>query len=277
VAEGSSRGPDLASTSGVYRRLFLAQARGQAQYRASFLVDLLASIAWSVVHLLGVVVMFRVTRSMGGFEYNAALLMATMAGCGFSLGDAVMGDVCRISVHVRTGSLDALLIRPLSSLGQLITMEFAPRRLGGTLMSALLLLVAASRVGVHWTPARVLLCLVAVISTAVTVGATYIAMATVTFWWVDANELVSSVTDGGRQFANYPITVYGPISRGVFAFGLGYAFAGYYPTLALLERPDPLGLPIWLGWCSPLVALVAALLAAGAWRFAIRHYRSTGS
>jgi ABC-2 type transport system permease protein len=51
----------------------------------------------------------------------------------------------------------------------------------------------------------------------------------------------------------------------------------YYPALVLLGRPDPLGLPEWVGWCSPLVAVAAAALAGIAWRFGVRHYRSTGS
>ncbi|WP_043329351.1 ABC-2 family transporter protein, partial [Micromonospora sp. M42] len=51
----------------------------------------------------------------------------------------------------------------------------------------------------------------------------------------------------------------------------------YHPALALLGRADPLGLPPWAGWAAPGVAVVAAALAALAWRVGVRHYRSTGS
>jgi ABC-2 type transport system permease protein len=63
----------------------------------------------------------------------------------------------------------------------------------------------------------------------------------------------------------------------VFAYSLGFAFVSYYPTLTLLGRPDPLGLPSWVGWTTPAVALAAAGAAALAWRTGVRHYRSTGS
>ncbi len=63
----------------------------------------------------------------------------------------------------------------------------------------------------------------------------------------------------------------------MFAYALGFAFVGYYPALALLGRADPLGLPAWVGWSSPVVAMAAAFLAAVVWRLGIRHYRSTGS
>jgi len=55
------------------------------------------------------------------------------------------------------------------------------------------------------------------------------------------------------------------------------AFVNWYPALYLLDMPDPLGLPSWLQYASPAVALLAALAAAVAWRAGVRRYRSTGS
>jgi ABC-2 type transport system permease protein len=51
----------------------------------------------------------------------------------------------------------------------------------------------------------------------------------------------------------------------------------YYPTLALLDRSDPLGAPALLGYASPVVAVGAVGAAAMMWRIGVRHYRSTGS
>jgi ABC-2 type transport system permease protein len=73
------------------------------------------------------------------------------------------------------------------------------------------------------------------------------------------------------------VTVYGGFFRWAFAYSLGFAFVGYYPALALLGRADPLGAPWWIGWGTPVVALVAAGAAGIVWRFGVRHYRSTGS
>jgi ABC-2 type transport system permease protein len=60
-------------------------------------------------------------------------------------------------------------------------------------------------------------------------------------------------------------------------FVIPIAFISYFPTLYLLDKEDPLGLPSALQFASPLVA-AAALLAGGLlWRFAVRRYRSVGS
>jgi ABC-2 type transport system permease protein len=105
----------------------------------------------------------------------------------------------------------------------------------------------------------------------------FVATATVTFWWVESGEFSAAFTYGGRDFTGYPITIYSGLFRRTFAYAFGFAFMGYYPTLLLLGRPDPLGGPAWLGWGTPVVAAAAVGLAAAAWRVGVRHYRSTGS
>jgi ABC-2 type transport system permease protein len=123
----------------------------------------------------------------------------------------------------------------------------------------------------------VLLLISAPLFGAVFFGAIFVLSASLAFWWVDSGQLGSAFTYGGRDFTAYPVSVYDGWFRTVFAYGLGFGFVAYQPALALLGHADPLGLPAWAGYVSPLVALIAAALAAVVWRAGIRHYRSTGS
>lgn len=261
----------------AYLRIAAAQARGQAQYRLSFLLDVVFSVLTGVLDTVTVVVMFRVTRTLGGFDFPATFLMAALAGLGFSLADLSMGNIEQLGQHVRRGTLDVLLIRPLSALFQLAVLEFAPRRIGRAGQSLVVLALALYLAPVRWTAPRLALLLVTPLAGALLFAAMFVATAAASFWWTEVSEFASSFTYGGRDFTAYPVTVYGPWFRRLFAFGLGFAFVGYYPALALLGRADPLGLPASAGWASPLVGLVAAALAGGLWRLGVRHYRSTGS
>jgi ABC-2 type transport system permease protein len=173
--------------------------------------------------------------------------------------------------------MDAMLVRPLSVLGQLLTSDFAFRRIGRLIVTSAVYGVALARAGVDLTPARLALLVVAPLAGAVLFASIFIASATVAFWWIDSGEFANGLTYGGRDFTSYPVNVYGRAFRHVFAYGVGFAFVSYYPTLGLLGLPDPLGLPGWVVWCSPLVAAVAATVASLAWRLGIRRYRSTGS
>jgi ABC-2 type transport system permease protein len=55
------------------------------------------------------------------------------------------------------------------------------------------------------------------------------------------------------------------------------AFVNYYPSLYILGKDDPFGLPSWFSFVSPLVAVVLFFVARLAWFSAVRHYRSTGT
>jgi ABC-2 type transport system permease protein len=272
LAEASTR-----QLGSAYRALALAQLRSQLQYRVSFAIDLAGSVLFGAIDLVAVVVMYRVARTLGGFTFRETWLMATLAASGFSAADLVVGNIERMRGYVRTGQLDAILVRPLSALAQLIAGDLAPRRLGRAVFSVAMLAVAVPAADVRLTPANLLLLVITPLSGAVVFGALFVATATVAFWWIESNEFANGLTYGGRDFTAYPITVYSGLFRRVFAYGFGFAFVGYYPALALLGRADPLGAPVWLGWCSPLVALAAATLSGLAWRTGIRHYRSTGS
>jgi ABC-2 type transport system permease protein len=258
--------------------LLRGQLRAQTAYRISFGLDLVSTMWGTVAEVLTVLVLFRaVTTSLAGFQLTEALLMVGLAAAGFALADLAVGNIERLRQYLRTGLLDTLLLRPLRALPQLLLMDLGLFRLSKLGISAAVLVAALVVAPVPWTPGRVALAVAAPVGGALFFGAVFVAGATVAFWWIESGELANSLTYGGRELATYPLTVYGPLFRRVFGYGLGFGFVAYYPALALLGRPDPLGLPPWVGWASPAVALPAVGVAAVLWRAGIRHYRSTGS
>ena len=195
----------------------------------------------------------------------------------FALADLAVGNVERLRVYVRGGLLDAVLVRPLGALTQLTVMDVAARRVGRVLFGVAMLAIAIARADVSLAPLSLALLVVTPIAGAVIFGSVFVATATVAFWWIESDEIANGLTYGGLNFTQYPITIYGAVVRRLFAYAVGFAFVAYYPALALLERNDPLGGPAFLGYLSPLIAIVVAAAAALIWRTGVRHYRSTGS
>lgn len=267
----------MASVLAPYRHLLRGQVRSQTAYRASFALNLVSNVWATVADVVTVLVLFRVTTSLAGCSLAETLVMVGLSACGFALADLATGNIERLRHYIRTGLLDTLLVRPLRALPQLLLMDLGLRRLSQVGVGAAVLAVALSAAPVEWNPARLALALLAPLAGAVFFGAIFVAGATVAFWWVESGEVANSLTYGGKELTSYPVTVYGPVFRRIFGYGLGFAFVAYYPALALLGRPDPLGLPDWVGWVSPVVAAPAAAAAALLWRTGIRHYRSTGS
>ncbi|MEU4222169.1 ABC-2 family transporter protein [Actinoplanes sp. NPDC026623] len=261
----------------AYAMLLGGQWRSVTSYRASFAVEMITNIGGTALDVLAVLVIFQATTNVAGFSLPEGVLIVSLSSCAFALADFAVGNIDRLKTYVRTGTMDAVLVRPLSAFGQLILMDL-PLRKALRLPFGMAVLAVALRINhVEWTPARVVLLVVTPLAGAVFFASIFVLSASLAFWWVDSGEVGSAFTYGGRDFTAYPTPVYSGWFRVVFAYGLGFGFVAYQPALALLGRADPLGMPAWAGFASPLVALLAAGLAAAVWRTGIRHYRSTGS
>jgi ABC-2 type transport system permease protein len=261
----------------AYAALGSAQVRSMMSYRASFWAEMVANTGATVFDVLTVIVLFRATPEVGGFSLREAVLIVGLSSAGFTLADMLVGNVDRLKVYVRAGTLDTVLVRPLRALPQLLLMDLPLRKLLRVVFGLVVLGGAVAVNDIDWTPARVLLIVLAPLAGCVFFGSIFVISASLAFWWVDSGEIGAAFTYGGRDFTSYPITVYSGWFRALFAYAIGFAFVAYQPALALLGRTDPLGLPAWAGFLSPLVALASAAVAAIVWRIGIRHYRSTGS
>ncbi|MEU0937830.1 MULTISPECIES: ABC-2 family transporter protein [unclassified Embleya] len=261
----------------AYVRLVQAQIRSQTQYRTSFCIDVASCALSTLVEAAVILVVFRVSPTVGGFGLREVLVMSALAVFAFDLADLTVGNIERLSLYVRKGMLDAILVRPLRVLPQLLATDFALRRIGRAAQSFVLLAVVLVYAAPHWTPARVLMLVLTPIAGCALFAAVFVAGACVAFWFVESGEIANAFTYGGKEFARYPATIYPGLLRRVFGYGVGLALVGYHPALFLTGHADPLGGPAWLAWLSPVVAAFAWLIALLMWRTGIRHYRSTGS
>ena len=181
----------------------------------------------------------------------------------------------KLSRHVRSGSFDAMLIRPASPFVQMAVERFSFQRLGRVAQAATVLGIALARLHVPWQRAWMIplmvVCGIALFASLWTLGGA------MQFLLTDAPEVANAFTYGGGQLTQYPLTVYGNELVRAVTFIVPLAFVNWQPGLYVLDRPDPFGLPGWLRFSSPVATLLLAGLAALAWRAGLRRYRSTGS
>jgi ABC-2 type transport system permease protein len=261
----------------VYRSLVVASVRSQLAYPTSFALQCAAQALVQLEDMVVILVLFSRVGEMGGFTRQEVLLIFGLAGISFGLADMLIGSLDKVGQLVRTGTLDALLLRPLSAMAQICVSDFALRRLGkiGTALAVLGYVLATT--DICWTPLRVAVLLITPLTGLVLLGAIWVAASATTFWLVEGSELPNTVTYGSGMFTSYPVSIFSGWLLRLMAFVVPGAFVAYYPALAILGKPDPLGLPPMLQYSAPLVAVFAAGVAALAWRAGLRHYVGAGS
>jgi ABC-2 type transport system permease protein len=264
----------VAELAVLYGRLVGARARGQLEYRASLALQVVATAAITLVDLVAIVVIFQNVPALDGWSLEEVALLYGIATMSFAFTDLVIGHLDLFPQMIRDGTFDLILVRPLPSLLQVVASDFSLRRVGKILQGAGVLVYALLQVDVDWTLPRAALLPLAIVSGAVIYSAVWIALATIAFWIVDAIEFVNAFTYGGSFLSQYPISIFGRWLRGLVLFVLPLAFVAYFPARLLLDK-DGIG-PAELGYASPLVAAVSALVAYAIWEHAVRRYRSAG-
>lgn len=266
----------VTATLAIYGRLVGARIRADWQYRTSFLLYLIAQTVVAGVDFFAIAVIFSAVDELAGWSVAEVAFLYGLSGIAFGIADLLMSPVELASRHIKAGSFDLFLIRPVGALWQLLATEFAARRVGRTLQPFLVMVIALGVVNVDWTPAAVAMVVLSVLSGIAIFGSIWVITSAFAFWTVETQEVANSFTYGGNTMTNYPIDVLGAWLRRFVTFVVPLASVAYLPGAWLFDKPTP-GVPRGAAWFGPVIAMAAVALARVVWVQAVRHYRSTGS
>lgn len=259
-------------------RYVAASIKAQAQYPASTFLLAAGHLAATGLEFVGVWALFARFGQVQGWTFGEAAVFYGLVNIAFSLADLVTrGFDVFGSDFVKTGAFDRILLRPRSAALQLVGHEFRLSRFGRTAQGLAVLAIGAQMAGVAWTPATVGLALWAIAGGMALFCGLLVMQATLAFWTVESLEIANVLTYGGVQAAQYPLNIYAAWFRGFLTFVVPLACVAYYPVLAILGRPDPLGAPDWILPVAPLLGFVFLGCSLFAWRLGVARYASTGS
>lgn len=261
----------------LYRMILAARIRSDWQYRVSFLALLVSQMGAVGLDLAAIVLVLALVPDLGGWTTAEVAFLYGMATLPFGVSDLFVSALDRVSNYVRDGSMDRVLLRPVSPMLQISALEFELRRAGKMVPAAGALAWALPNVDVNWNPGQVAVLLLALGCGTVIYSSLWVVAASTAFWTVSSKEALNAVTYGG-QFANqYPLHIYRNWIRLGLGWGIPLAFVAYVPSVYILDAANPLGLPRWLVFTSVPVAAASAAVALLVWKTGIRHYQSTGS
>ncbi|HEY8787909.1 MAG TPA: ABC-2 family transporter protein [Actinopolymorphaceae bacterium] len=260
-----------------YRMIAAMWIRAAVSYRTSFVLLASAQFVVTGLDFIMIVILFTHTRELGGFTSAEVFFLYAGSGLALAFADLLAGSLELVGRRIRDGSLDSLLVRPIPVVAQLAADQFAVRRVGRILQAGTVFIVALVTGDIVWSPAKVLLTLVMVVSgTALFIG---IFMLGACFQFVagDAAEVSNAFTYGGDALSQLPWTIYPRELVRTVVLVLPLAFVSWVPAAWILDRPLPLGMPSFMAWTSPVAAAALLTVAGLLWRVALRSYRSTGS
>ena len=144
--------------------------------------------------------------------------------------------------------------------------------MGRMLQAILMMLVAFAKSDIHWSPSKVLTILLMIVGGTVVFSCLFLLYAAFSFFTLEGLEFMNVLTDGGKEFGQYPLAVYGKAVLTFCTVAVPYAWFQQIPLDYLTGHSENI-----LRMFAPLVCFVFLLPCYAIWRFGLRHYRSTGS
>lgn len=261
----------------LYFRYAGVSIRSQLEYRASLIMQTIGMFLVTSIEFVGIWALFDRFGQVEGWTLPEIALFYGTVSIAWSICDALARGFEVFGTIVNAGDFDRVLLRPRSTVLQLLGHELTLRRIGRFTQGVLVLGYAISALELDWTIGRAALLGFAIAGGVCMFLGLCVLQATTAFWTTETLEVWHAFTHGGVTASQYPLAIYRRWFRMLFTFVVPLGPVSYFPIVAVLGIEDPLGTSRVVQVLAPLAGPVFLAGSIGMWRIGVRHYRSTGS
>jgi ABC-2 type transport system permease protein len=242
----------------------------ELEYRVNFLIATTSSLGNLIGSLFGLFLFYRTGYTFEGWSWEQALVIlgifTLLQGCSATF---LVPNLNRIVEQVQQGTLDFVLLKPISSQFWLSTRTISPWGMPDLILGGVLIAYAGGRLGLPIE--NYLFSVIPLICGIISLYSLWFMLGATSIWFVkiyNVTEVLRGLLEAGR----YPMVAYPATYRFFFTFVVPVAFLTTVPAEVMLGRSQV----VWVVGAGALA--LGLLLASGIfWRFALRFYTSASS
>ncbi|BAU65241.1 hypothetical protein STA3757_26220 [Stanieria sp. NIES-3757] len=242
----------------------------ELEYRLNFAIATFTSIANLVGSIFGLFLFYRTGYTFQGWSWQEALIVLGLFTLlqGFS-NTFLVPNLNRIVEQIEQGTLDFVLLKPISSQFWLSTRMVSPWGFPDLLFGIILIIYAGRQLHLNWQD--YLISLIPVFFGVIILYSLWFILGATSIWFVkiyNVTEVLRGLLEAGR----YPMVAYPAIYRVFFTFIVPVAFLTTVPAEAMLGRSE-------LTWFfgAGILAIILLIISIFFWQFALRFYTSASS
>ena len=242
----------------------------ELEYRINFVLATLSSLGNLTGSLFSLFLFYRTGYTFEGWNWEQALVILGIFTLlqGFSA-TFLVPNLNRIVDQVQQGTLDFVLLKPISSQFWLSTRTISPWGMPDLIFAGVLIAYAGGRLGLQIS--NYLLSAIPIFFGIMSLYSLWFMLGATSIWFVKISN-VTEVLRGLMEAGRFPMVAYPAAYRFFFTFVVPVAFLTTVPAETMLGRSNVV-------WVVGAGALALGLLFASAifWRFALRFYTSASS
>ncbi|MCL2765689.1 MAG: ABC-2 family transporter protein [Treponema sp.] len=207
-------------------------------YRLNFLLSLIITIGYNALFPLISILIYSSGAGFPGWSFYEVLLMQSIFVLSQGIASIMFSNVLWTTMqHIREGSFEIVLLKPMNPLFFLVASNFDPESVGLIIGGSFLFVFSLLQIEVASIIAIPQFLLLFAAGFAVMAGINMI-MAATSFKWV-GNSRIPEIFDSVLAFGKYPLMIFPKVIRGIATFIIPVGMIGFYPANALLGRLDP--------------------------------------
>ena len=257
----------------LFFEYFTQYAKVRIGYRGDFLISLATSFAATVFSLGFVVILLKKATQLAGWNLYEVIFLWGFTQIPYGIFNVISLNLYDFgNNYIIEGKFDRILLRPISSLFQVLFETFRIESLQEVATGVFCMAWATHELGVRWTIAKFGMLFFYGICAAIIYVSVFLILSTVSFWFEDRIGVHPPVWNI-IAFGRYPLSIYSGAVQFFLCWIIPFGLASFYPSVRMLGRTEtPEYAPL-----VPLVAAVFLTIAISLWNFGTQHYSSTGS
>lgn len=256
----------------LYFKYMKLHIKSILQYKVSFILSFISQFFVFFSFYFIIMSLFDKFNNIKGFTVYQVLLTFSVTHIGFSLNEVFARGIDNFDKFIKAGRYDQLLVKPRSILLQILGSDMACDRLSRILQSLVILIVALTNLNVNWDALKILTLINMVTGSFTIFLGILILNAAYCFYTIEGLEFRNVLTYGGREMAQYPVSVFKKEFVMFFTYIVPFAFVNYYPLLYFLGKSNN-----YLLAFSPLLILLFLIPCLLFFNFSSKRYLSCGS
>jgi len=256
----------------LYFESFKNNIKSQLEYKSSFIINSISQLFVFFTYYFVIIALFNKFDNIKGFSVYEVLLCFSIIHFGFAFNETFFRGIDKFEDLVIDGSLDRFLVRPQGILFQVLCTKVDFVKVLRILQSLIVMVIAILNLDIVWNISKVIVLLLMMLASILIFFGLFVLTASYCFVTIQGLEVKNLFTDGGKNLAQYPISIY---RKGVvffFTFIIPYGFINYYPLLYFIDRTDNI-----LYMLSPLLVVVFLIPCLLSFKMGLKHYNSAGS
>jgi ABC-2 type transport system permease protein len=258
---------------GLFFDYFSQYAKVRVSYRGDFFISLATSFAATIFALSFVVVLFQKVPQLAGWRFEEVLFLYGFSLIPYGIFNIISLNLYEFgSTYIIEGKFDRVLLRPISSLFQVLFETFRIESFQEVATGIFCMWWATRHLGLAWTPVKIAMLFFFGLCAGIIYISVFLILSTVSFWFEDRIGVHPPVWNV-MAFGRYPLSIYSGVVQFFLCWIIPFGLASFYPSVRMLGRTvSPQYAPL-----VPVVAVLFLTFAISLWNFGTRHYSSTGT